>query len=100
MRTADEKQNWSTLSNVIAKTAHAGCTGTVGNVDCDPNDMVTMSDLTALIDHLFVSCQPLGCPAEANIDGDPSGIIGMSDLTHLIGYLFLGMQTLPPCQSQ
>ncbi len=100
MRTGDEKQNWSPLSNVVAKIAGLGCVGTVGNADCDPSDQVTMGDLTVIIDHLFVSGQPLGCPPEANIDGDLAGEITMSDLTCLIGYLFLDAEELPPCQSQ
>jgi PKD repeat protein len=71
------------------------CIGRVGNVDCDPSEMVTMSDLTVLIDHLFITLSPLCCPAEANVDLiEP---VTMADLTVLIDHLFISLQPLPMC---
>jgi len=97
IKAADEKNNWSRLSNVAAKVAAAGCVGTVGNVDCDPQDLVSMSDLTVMISHVYIDRQPLACPEEANLDSDPGGFIGMGDITVLIAYLFIGCVTRPPC---
>jgi hypothetical protein len=57
------------------------CMGTVGNVDCDPTQQVTMSDLTVLIDHLFISFAPLCNMDEADVDQVPP--VTMSDLTVL-----------------
>jgi hypothetical protein len=100
IKVADEKNNWSRLSNVVAKVATAGCVGMVGNVDCDPQEFVSMSDLTVLISYLFIDVQPLGCPEEANVDGDPEGMVTMSDVTFMIAYLFMGVDTLPACPGQ
>ncbi len=66
-----------------------------GNVDIDAEDLVDMGDLTVLIDHLFISLEPLVCEDEANVDG--AGIVDMGDLTVLIDHLFISLDPLPPC---
>lgn len=73
------------------------CVGLTGNIDCDPEDMVDLGDLTRLIDYLFISFDPLCCREEANCDGDPDCIIDLGDLTRLIDYLFISFNPLPPC---
>jgi hypothetical protein len=73
------------------------CVGTLGNVDCSADQMVTMADLTVMIDHLFISLSPLCCVAEANVDLSSDGRITMADLTVLIDHLFIGLSPLPGC---
>ena len=79
------------------------CVGTeIGNVDNSPDDVVSLGDLTALIDILFISLDPPACAAEADIDqsGYPSpdnGDISLGDLTALIDHLFISLGDLPPC---
>ncbi len=73
------------------------CRGMTGNVDCDVADFVTMGDLTVLIDHLFISLEPLCCPDEANMDLIPGHEVTMGDLTVLIDHLFISLDPLPPC---
>ena len=68
----------------------------VGNVDGDPSDNVDLSDLTALIDYLFISFAEPECATEANVDGDPSQSVDLSDLTALIDYLFISFA--PPAE--
>jgi hypothetical protein len=70
------------------------CLGITGNVDCDLDQIIDISDLTRLVDYLLISLDPLCCPAAANIDGDPNGGVDISDLTDLIDYLFINF-TLP-----
>ncbi|MBI5266828.1 MAG: thrombospondin type 3 repeat-containing protein [candidate division Zixibacteria bacterium] len=72
------------------------CVGATGNVDCDPGDGVDISDLSALIDNLFISFTPLCCPNEANTDG--SGGTDISDLSALIDNLFITFTPLTNCQ--
>ncbi|MDZ4722721.1 MAG: choice-of-anchor B family protein [candidate division Zixibacteria bacterium] len=72
------------------------CTGSTGNVDCDPGDASDISDLTALIDNLFISLSPLCCENEANTDG--TGGVDISDLTALIDFLFISLAPTAPCQ--
>jgi len=71
--------------------------GMTGNVDYDPEDMVDLGDLTALIDYLFISFAEPPCLAEANVDGDPEGTIDLGDLTRLIDYLFISFAEPAPC---
>jgi hypothetical protein len=63
------------------------CSGFTGNVDCDPDDLVDIADLAALIDHLFISLQPLCCGDEANVDGIDG--VDLTDLASLIANIYL-----------
>lgn len=88
-----------TLSDTTSLTINVGscCIAVVGNTDCDPGHAVDISDLTVLIDHLFINNPLLCCHAEGNIDGDGSGNVDISDLTMLIDHLFINNPPLPPC---
>lgn len=74
------------------------CIGTVGNIDCDSQEIVDIADLTALIDHLFVTLEPLCCTGEGNIDSDPLGETGLADLTMLIDHLFISRTAVGNCR--
>jgi hypothetical protein len=86
-----------TDSNGIGDVCQNCCVVSTGNVDCGVDNLVTMSDLTALIDHLFISFAPLCCPPEANTDGSADDLVTMGDLTALIDHLFVSFTPLPPC---
>jgi len=83
------------------------CIGDRGNVllepDCEPFDQtVDISDLTNMIDNLFISFKPYCCLEEADIapaidGGEPDGIMDISDLTALIDHLFIAYPALPEC---
>jgi hypothetical protein len=100
MKTADEKYNWSGLSNQFSLTTCGGvCTGTAGNIDCSPDGVVDIADLTAIIAYLFISTDPMCvCLAEGNIDGDPANGVDIADISRLTEYLFFGQASLSPCQ--
>lgn len=74
-----------------------------GNVDCDPDDVVDVSDIQALIDNLFQTMSPLCCEAEANINYPGSGyaetddIVDITDLTILIDNQYLSLAPLSTC---
>jgi hypothetical protein len=85
------------LSFVITGGATSCCVGLTGNVDCDALDGVDISDLSALIDFLYISFTPLCCPAEANTDGDLLGGIDISDLSALIDYLYISFTPPAAC---
>lgn len=74
----------------------ACCPTTTGNIDCDPDQAVDISDLTALIDYLYISFSPLCCDKAANTDGQPG--VDISDLTRLIDFLYISFTPLAPCQ--
>ncbi|MBI5266468.1 MAG: VCBS repeat-containing protein, partial [candidate division Zixibacteria bacterium] len=84
----------STVS--VLKNITTCCDGFTGNVDCDPNQGVDISDLSALIDNLFISFSPLCCTYEANVDGEQG--IDISDLSALIDYLFINFTPTAVCQ--
>ena len=73
------------------------CTGMVGNVDNSPDDAVTLGDLTALIDLLFISLSDPICMDEANANRSPDNKLSLGDLTALIDYLFISLAPLGPC---
>ncbi|RKX25657.1 MAG: hypothetical protein DRP45_05395 [Candidatus Zixiibacteriota bacterium] len=64
------------------------CVGRVGNVDCDPTDAVDGSDLSWLIDHLFINLDPVCSFDEANVDL-VGVVIDGADLSLLIDHLFI-----------
>jgi hypothetical protein len=71
-----------------------GCCVLMGNVDGEGE--VTMGDLTVLIDHLFISYNPLVCADEGNVDLE--GDVTMGDLTVMIDHLFISYNPLPTCE--
>lgn len=80
------------------------CTGGRGNVQlqgaCDLSDQtVDIGDLTNLINHLFISFEPICCVAEADISPtlEPDGAVDIGDLTELINHLFITFADLATC---
>jgi len=72
------------------------CVGLTGNVNCDPLEVVDISDITRLIDYLYISHNPLCCLEEADVNvsgGEPD----ISDITYLIDNLYISHKPLPPC---
>ena len=90
----DEMSDWSPAHQV---SVHACCVGNRGNVDASPDDAVSLGDLTALIDVLFISLTPADCPEEANVDASLDGAVSLGDLTALIDVLFISLNDPPPC---
>jgi uncharacterized protein (TIGR02145 family) len=84
------------LSATERAVAQSCCT-VRGNVDCDPDGIIDISDLSRLIDYMFISLTSLCCDSAGNADGDPEGIIDISDLSFLIDYMFINFTPLPPC---
>ncbi len=80
------------------------CCGATGNVDCDTLDMVDVTDVSVLIDHLFLTLTPLCCVAEADMDlsggCNPAPYdIDITDLSVLTDHLFGSLAPLPDCAS-
>ncbi len=74
------------------------CTGLTGNVDCDPGNGIDISDLSRLIDYLYISFSPLCCAQSANTDGDGGGGVDIADLSRLIDYLYISFNPTATCQ--
>jgi hypothetical protein len=107
--TADQAGLWSitfyasdgsledTAYITVTVTSTGCCIGNTGNVDYDESDGVDISDLTKLVNNLFVTFEPIPCFAEANTTGDAECTVDISDLTRLVNYLFVTFEELAPC---
>lgn len=71
------------------------CQGETG--DLDANGSVTLSDLTQMVNFLFVNFEPITCYPEANMYGDDKCYLNLSDLTQLVNKLFLTFQPVDQC---
>jgi len=77
--------------------ANACCVGATGNISGDAADEVNLTDVTMLINHLFVTFEPLLCPAEANVSGDAAGDVNLTDVTILVNHLFITHELVADC---
>ncbi len=82
--------------SVTIGTGPSCCIGTRGNADNSLDQSVDISDLTALIDHLYISLSPLACNKEANIDASVDEVIDISDLSALIDKLYINPSSVFP----
>ncbi|MDF1543588.1 MAG: M6 family metalloprotease domain-containing protein [bacterium] len=64
------------------------CRGQRGNVDSDPLDEISITDLTYLVEYLFSGGPEPACPLESNSNGDSGEELNISDLTYLVDYIF------------
>lgn len=74
------------------------CIGQTGNADCDPANGTDISDLSRMIDYLYISFAPLCCQQAANTDGSGDGNVDISDLSRLIDYLYISFTPTAACQ--
>ncbi len=84
--------------NMLGDVAGSCCVGVTGNVDGDPLEGIDISDLSALIDYLYISFTVPSCLAEANCDGDIGGGVDIADLSALIDYLYISFTPTAACQ--
>ncbi|MEE8577549.1 MAG: hypothetical protein V3T31_09875, partial [candidate division Zixibacteria bacterium] len=84
---------------LIAEPWEACCVGLAGNThnDGDPGGGSDISDLTRLVNYLFVTFEELDCWGEGNVNGDPNCAIDISDLTTLVNHLFVTFEDPADC---
>ncbi|MBN1211203.1 MAG: hypothetical protein JXA92_01380 [candidate division Zixibacteria bacterium] len=85
-----------TATGSIMYNAAICCIGTRGNADCSVEETPDISDITRLIDYLYLSHESLCCPEEADCDGS-GGEPDISDITALIDFLYLTHHQLADC---
>lgn len=71
------------------------CAGMRGNIDCSPDNLITISDLVYLAGYMFG-----GEPAPLNMataDFFDDGIADITDLIHLVEFMFNGGPPPPDC---
>jgi len=90
------------ISGRVADEPSGCCVGQVGDVNAEGGDEPTISDVSALIDHLFISGVALICLEEADVNqsggAEPTPAdITISDISMLIDHLFISGTPLPAC---
>jgi len=73
------------------------CVGLTGNVNCSADEEPDISDITRLIDYLYLAKNALCCSEEADADGS-GGEPDISDITAIIDYLYISHTLLVTCQ--
>ena len=78
------------------------CVGSRGDIhlvpDCTADQVISLTDLTNLVNHLFVTFTPLCCTEAADVaPATPDGEVNLTDLTKLVNSLFVTFEPLPPC---
>lgn len=76
---------------------HRCCVGFTGNTDCDSEQKLNLSDVTRLIDFIYLTRTPLCCWSSGNTTGDSEGIVNLSDVTRLIDRIYLSKRATAPC---
>ena len=87
----------------VVRTIYSGCcSGEVGDANMDGE--ITIGDVAVMIDHLFISLEPLPCYEEADVNqsGGPDPVrsdITIADVAILVDYLFITGPSLglPDC---
>lgn len=83
---------------VIAESCCGLYTGGVtGNTNCDVDGVMNLSDVTRLIDRIYLSKELLCCEENGNVDGDSEGKLNLSDVTRLIDHIYLSKQETAAC---
>jgi len=72
------------------------CVGETGDVN-ESGDPPTLTDLTLLVNALFVTFDPVDCRAEANTSGDAACEVTLTDLTLLVNKLFVTFEPTANC---
>lgn len=89
-------KNWLVANINNLKKEFAGCCiGVTGDIDCSGGDP-DISDISRLIDHLYLSHKELCCLEEADVDGS-GGAPDISDISYLIAHLYIDHRILPDC---
>ncbi|MFZ5979175.1 MAG: thrombospondin type 3 repeat-containing protein [Candidatus Zixiibacteriota bacterium] len=73
------------------------CVGIRGDVNCSGDDFPDITDITRLIDYLYISHKIICCPNEADCNGSGDAEPDVSDITALINFLYLDDNPLPDC---
>ena len=71
------------------------CVGRVGNVNDDFQGWVDISDITLLVNHLFVTYEPLPCRESADLSGDD--IVDITDVNLLVDHTMVEPVILRKC---
>ena len=72
--------------------------GFTGNVDCDDEGKRNLSDITRMIDYVYISKAELCCEENGNVDGDLDSKVNLADITKLIDHVYISKVDTSPCE--
>ena len=72
--------------------------GATGNINCDDGGNMNLSDITRLIDAVYISNEALCCEGNGNIDGDVEARINLADITRLIDHVYISKAETAACE--
>jgi hypothetical protein len=71
--------------------------GSTGNANCSEDGQITLADITALIDNVYVTKAQLCCPENGNTNGSLDGLITLADITGLIDHVYINKEPTAAC---
>jgi hypothetical protein len=71
--------------------------GYTGNVDCSVDGKRNLTDITRIIDFVYISKAPLCCDENGNTDGDVLGKVNLADVTRLIDFVYISKTETATC---
>ncbi len=74
--------------------------GITGNANCSEDGNLTLSDITRLIDRVYVSKESLCCEATGNTNGSTDCAITLSDITVLIDAVYISKTPPAGCMPE
>ncbi len=74
--------------------------GYTGNANCSIDGKLTLSDITRLVDRVYISKASLCCEANGNTNGDAECLLTLSDITRLIDAVYISRMPPAECMSQ
>jgi hypothetical protein len=84
--------------NGIGDLCQTCCMDATGNASNDASHDVNLTDLTILVNALFVSFGEIPCRAEANVSGDANCDITLTDISVLVNHLFVAFDPVAICE--
>lgn len=71
--------------------------GFTGNTNCDIDGKRNLTDITKLIDHVYISKEALCCQENGNVNGDIDGKRNLADITKLIDHVYITKLEIATC---
>jgi hypothetical protein len=71
--------------------------GITGNTNCSTDGDLTLSDITRLVDRVYISKAPLCCEEAGNTNGGADGQSTLSDITRLIDRVYISRLPTSTC---
>ncbi len=72
--------------------------GYTGNTNRSTDGLMTLSDITLLIDRIYVTGGPLECDADGNVNGSVDDKLTLSDIAHLIDHVYINHGQTARCR--